>query len=70
MSGNPGGGVIIIGTLVIREPERLPLSTQQRLKAIARHADAGLPLTIPERLFVAKAVFVYLSLGGYPPQRA
>ncbi len=61
MSGNPGAGAIIIGTLVFREPERLPMNTRARLREIARHAEDKLPLTLAERFFVARAAFAYLE---------
>lgn len=61
MSGNPGAGVLIIGTLTFREPERLPLETQIRLRELAIRVQDGRPLTRGERLYVAYAAYRYLE---------
>lgn len=60
MSGG-SGGPIIIGTLTFTDPSKLPASVVARLREIATHTRANLPLTLGERFFVARAAFAYLE---------
>jgi len=60
MSGG-GGGPIIIWTLTFREPSYLPPATVARLRKIAERVNTTNRITLRERLFVARAAFVYLG---------
>lgn len=60
MSGG-GGGPIIIWTLTISKPSYLPARTVTRLREIAERVNTTNRITLSEKLFVARAVFVYLG---------
>lgn len=60
MSGG-GGGPIILWTLTFREPSYLPDATVRRLRDIAERVNTTNRITLRERLFVARAAFVYLG---------
>ncbi len=60
MSGG-GGGPIIIWTLTFKEPGYLPAATVARLREIAERANTSNVITLRDRLFVARAAFVYLG---------
>ena len=59
MSGG-SGGPIIIRTLVFSDPSKLPATTVARLREIADQTRDGVPLSLSQRLFVARTVFAYL----------
>lgn len=60
MSGG-SGGPIIIGTLTFTDPSKLPQRTVITLRELAARARAGHKLTRLQRLFIARAAFVYLA---------
>lgn len=60
MSGG-GGGPIIIWTLTFKEPSYLSDATVARLREIANRVNTTNRITLRDRLFVARAAFVYLG---------
>jgi len=62
MSGGGAGGPIIIWTLTFKESSYLPPATVARLREIAERVNTTNRITLRERLFVARAAFVYLGV--------
>ncbi len=61
MSGGGAGGPIIIWTLTFKESSYLPEAMVARLREIAERVNTTNRITLRDRLFIARAAFVYLG---------